>query len=99
MNAAHRMQKEYVALVHGRLGRPDGPDTGLIDVPMKKWQDFARREFGSVACIGQGLPAVTKYRALRQWRVPARGATEFWGEERWFHLVQTKTLAVPSFQR
>lgn len=91
-NSAHRMQKEYIALVTGRLGPPEGPDVGLIDVPMKKWQDFSRREFGSVICVNEGLPAVTKYKVLRQLWVPATGKTEFWGKGRWFTLVQLRIL-------
>jgi len=78
--------------VDGRLGPPEGPDVGLIDVPMKKWQDFSRREFGSVICANEGLPAVTKYKALRQWWVPAKGKTSFWGKGRWFTLVQMRIL-------
>mmetsp|Transcript_52211 Transcript_52211/g.151717 ORF Transcript_52211/g.151717 Transcript_52211/m.151717 type:complete len:680 (-) Transcript_52211:74-2113(-) len=91
-NSAHRMQKEYVALVSGRLGGPGEPDVGLIDVPMKKWQDFSRREFGSVICASEGLPAVTKYKVLRHWWVPAQGKTRFWGQGRWFTLVQLRIL-------
>lgn len=91
-SSAHRVQKEYIALVKGRLGGEGEPSLGVVDVPMKKWQDFSRREFGSVVCAQEGVPAVTKYRALRQFRVPARGPTEFWGEERWFTLVQLRIL-------
>jgi len=91
-NSSHRVQKEYLALVAGRLGPPDGPEVGLVDVPMKKWQDFDRREFGSVICVTDGLPAVTKYRALRQFWVPATGQMRFWGEGRWFTLVQLRIL-------
>jgi len=91
-NIAHRMQKEYIVLVHGRLGSPNGPDIGIIDVPMKKWQDFSRREFGSVIDARAGCPAVSKYKVLRQWRVPARGNTKFWGKDRWFTLVQMRIL-------
>jgi len=68
------------------------PETGLVDVPMKKWQDFGRREFGSVVCAHEGLPAVTKYRVLRHYYVPAVGKTKFWGEGRWFTLVQLRIL-------
>lgn len=91
-NASHRVQKEYIALVEGRLGGEDDPGMGVVDVPLVKWQDFAHREFGSVLCSKEGLPAVTKYRALRQWRVPARGLTKFWGRDRWFTLVQLRIL-------
>eukprot|EP00928_Gymnodinium_smaydae_P041657 TRINITY_DN28159_c0_g1_i7.p1 TRINITY_DN28159_c0_g1~~TRINITY_DN28159_c0_g1_i7.p1 ORF type:complete len:546 (-),score=89.32 TRINITY_DN28159_c0_g1_i7:278-1915(-) len=82
-NTRHKVQKEYIALVEGKLGHggapcPDDPGFGLVDVPMWKYQDQTRREFGSVFCASQGLPAVTKYRALRQWRVPATGALKFW---------------------
>lgn len=94
-NGTHRVQKEYLALVLGRLGGGSSNQkhaVGLVDVPLKKWQDFGRREFGSVVCAGEGMPAVTKYKALRQWRVPARGALEFWGEDRWFTLVQLRIL-------
>jgi len=90
-NASHRVQKEYLALVEGKLGE-DTPGVGLIDVPMKKWQDFARREFGSVICAREGMPAVTKYKALRHFCVPAQGLTRFWGKERWFTLVQMRIL-------
>lgn len=92
-NTAHRMQKEYLTLVHGRLGGPDEPNVGVIDVPMKKWQDMTRREFGSVVCANrEGSPAISKYRVLRQWKVPAKGATRFWGEDRWFSLVQMRIM-------
>ncbi|CAJ1353309.1 unnamed protein product [Effrenium voratum] len=93
-NSSHRVQKEYIALLEGRLGGEDGPFTGVVDVPMKKWQDFARREFGSVACTkeGQAFPAVTWYTVLRHWRVPAVGRLAFWGEDRWFTLVQLRIL-------
>jgi len=92
-NSSHRCQKEYIALVSGYLGgSSDEPDVGLIDVPLKKWQDFNRREFGSVICASEGLPAVTKYKVLRRWWVPAQGATRFWGQGRWFTLVQMRIL-------
>eukprot|EP00927_Polykrikos_kofoidii_P040412 TRINITY_DN34552_c0_g1_i1.p1 TRINITY_DN34552_c0_g1~~TRINITY_DN34552_c0_g1_i1.p1 ORF type:complete len:1456 (-),score=225.31 TRINITY_DN34552_c0_g1_i1:179-4546(-) len=96
-NMRHRVQKEYIALVEGRLGGggppcQDDPGFGVIDVPLKKWQDFHRREFGSVVCSSAGSAGVTQYRALRQWRVPARGATAFWGRERWFTLVQLRIM-------
>eukprot|EP00928_Gymnodinium_smaydae_P041651 TRINITY_DN28159_c0_g1_i12.p1 TRINITY_DN28159_c0_g1~~TRINITY_DN28159_c0_g1_i12.p1 ORF type:complete len:824 (-),score=179.38 TRINITY_DN28159_c0_g1_i12:384-2855(-) len=96
-NTRHKVQKEYIALVEGKLGHggapcPDDPGFGLVDVPMWKYQDQTRREFGSVFCASQGLPAVTKYRALRQWRVPATGALKFWGRDRWFTLVQLRIL-------
>eukprot|EP00439_Symbiodinium_sp_Y106_P082377 s119_g21.t1 len=91
-NSSHRVQKEYIALVEGRLGGSVGPFTGVIDVPMKKWQDFMRREFGSVACAGQGYPAVTWYSALRHYCIPATGRLSFWGRDRWFTLVQLKIL-------
>eukprot|EP00971_Amphidinium_carterae_P115874 2295140-Amphidinium_carterae.1 len=65
---------------------------GLIDLPLVKWQDGGRSEFGSVICAEQGLPACTKYRALRQWYVPATGRLAFWGEGRWFTLVQLRIL-------
>lgn len=92
-NSAHRMQKEYLTLVHGRLGGPDRPNIGVVDVPMKKWQDMTRREFGSVVCASrEGSPAVSKYRVLRQWKVPAKGPTRFWGEDRWFSLVQMRIM-------
>ncbi|OLQ08892.1 hypothetical protein AK812_SmicGene7569 [Symbiodinium microadriaticum] len=91
-NSSHRVQKEYIALVEGRLGGSEGPFTGVIDVPMKKWQDFMRREFGSVACVGQGYPAVTWYSALRHYCIPATGRLSFWGHDRWFTLVQLKIL-------
>lgn len=93
MNTTHRVQKEYLALVEGRLGDDEMPGTGIIDVPMKKWQDYDRREFGSVVCAHEGLPAVTKYRALRQWQVPATGSMQFWGKDRWFTLVQVRILS------
>jgi len=91
-NSNHRMQKEYIALVIGRVGGADGPHSGLIDVPMKKWQDFSRREFGSVICANAGLPAVTKYKVLRHLYVPAKGMTKFWGKARWFSLVQLRIM-------
>lgn len=91
-NSSHKVQKEYLALVHGRLGGPDGPNTGVVDLPMKKWQDFGRREFGSVICAKEGMPAVTKYKALRQFKVKAEGNLKFWGEDRWFTLVQLRIL-------
>jgi len=92
-NSAHRMQKEYLTLVHGRLGGPDRPNIGVIDVPMKKWQDMTRREFGSVVCANrEGKESVSKYRVLRQWKVPAKGTTRFWGEDRWFSLVQMRIM-------
>merc|ERR1719460_685520 len=65
----------------------------MIDIPMYKWKDFERREFGSVVCVNEGLPAVTKYKALRQWRVPAQGKMKFLGEDRWFTLVQLRILS------
>lgn len=91
-NSAHRMHKEYIALVHGRLGGPDMPNIGTVDVPMKKWQDLERREFGSVVCAREGMPAVSKYQVLRQWCVPAKGGLAFWKEDRWFSLVQLRIL-------
>lgn len=91
-NTLHRMSKEYLALVDGRLGGPDGPNVGVIDVPMVKWRDFSRHEFGSIVCPSDGEPAVTKYKVLRQWRVPAEGDLKFWGKERWFTLVQIRIL-------
>eukprot|EP00930_Biecheleria_cincta_P031773 TRINITY_DN22030_c0_g1_i1.p1 TRINITY_DN22030_c0_g1~~TRINITY_DN22030_c0_g1_i1.p1 ORF type:complete len:925 (-),score=139.73 TRINITY_DN22030_c0_g1_i1:229-3003(-) len=91
-NGCHRMQKEYVALLEGRLGGTEGPFTGVIDVPMYKWQDYQRREFGSISCASRGSPAVTKYTVLRHWRVPAEGRLAFWGKERWFTLVQLRIL-------
>ncbi|CAK9099643.1 Ribosomal large subunit pseudouridine synthase D (23S rRNA pseudouridine(1911/1915/1917) synthase) (rRNA pseudouridylate synthase D) (rRNA-uridine isomerase D) [Durusdinium trenchii] len=93
-NSSHRVQKEYIALLEGRLGGEDGPFTGVIDVPMKKWQDFVRREFGSVTCTkeSQGRTAVTWYSVLRHWRVPAVGRLAFWGQDRWFTLVQLRIL-------
>ncbi|CAE8586863.1 unnamed protein product [Polarella glacialis] len=61
---------------------------------MFKWQDHARREFGSVACVKErvGLPAVSKYSVLRHWLVPAKGRFAFWGRDRWFSLVQLRIL-------
>lgn len=91
-NSAHRMQKEYVCLVCGRMGGQGMPDNGIIDVPMKKWQDFTRREFGSVVSVRCGLPAVSKYKVLRQWKVPGEGKLKFWGEDRWFSLVHLRIL-------
>lgn len=91
-NGCHRMQKEYVALLEGRLGGSEGPFNGVVDVPLFKWQDYDRREFGSIVCTGRGSPAVTKYQVLRHWRVPAEGRLAFWGKERWFTLVQLRIL-------
>lgn len=91
-NGCHRMQKEYIALVEGRLGGSEGPFNGVVDVPLFKWQDYERREFGSIVCTGRGSPAVTKYQVLRHWRVPAEGRLAFWGKERWFTLVQLRIL-------
>lgn len=61
---------------------------------MNKWQDFARREFGSVTCTKEGLgqPAVTWYSVLRHWWVPAKGRLVHWGKGRWFSLVQLRIL-------
>jgi 23S rRNA pseudouridine1911/1915/1917 synthase len=92
-NSSHRVHKEYMALVDGRLGDGITPGQGLIDVPMHKWKDFDRREFGSVCCAHDGLPSVTKYKALRQWHVPATGDMEFLGKDRWFTLVQLRILS------
>lgn len=92
-NSSHRVQKEYLALVDGRLCDADTPGTGMIDVPMIKWKDFDRREFGSIVCGGEGLPAVSKYKALRQWKVPAKGKLQFLKEDRWFTLVQLRIMS------
>lgn len=91
-NSSHRMQKEYLALVDGRMGTEDVPGEGMIDIPMHKWKDYDRREFGSVVCAHEGLPAVTKYKALRQWFVPAKGNMA-WSRDRWFTLVQLRILS------
>lgn len=93
-NSSHRVHKEYIALIDGRLGGEDGPFSGVIDVPMKKIQDFGRREFGSVACTKEftGMPAVTRYTVLRHYRVPATGRLACWGQDRWFTLVQLRIL-------
>eukprot|EP00931_Biecheleriopsis_adriatica_P043887 TRINITY_DN2507_c0_g1_i1.p1 TRINITY_DN2507_c0_g1~~TRINITY_DN2507_c0_g1_i1.p1 ORF type:complete len:839 (+),score=182.29 TRINITY_DN2507_c0_g1_i1:29-2518(+) len=93
-NGCHRVQKEYIALLDGRLGGTEGPFDGVVDVPMKKWQDYQRREFGSIVCTktGQGSPAVTKYTVLRHYFVPAKGRLSFWGKDRWFTLVQLRIL-------
>lgn len=87
------MQKEYLTLVDGRLGDENTPGTGMIDLPIAKYKDFERRQFGSVICAHQGLPAITKYKSLRQWRVPAKGAMAFLGEDRWFTLVHLRILS------
>lgn len=92
-NSGHRVMKEYLTLVDGRLGDENTPGTGMIDVPIAKYKDFDRRQFGSVICAHQGLPAITKYKALRQWRVPAKGAMAFLGEDRWFTLVHLRILS------
>merc|ERR1711957_424409 len=47
-NGNHRVQKEYIALVCGRLGHSSAdedvdPGMGIVDVPLKKWRDFTRR--------------------------------------------------------
>eukprot|EP00434_Breviolum_minutum_P037522 symbB.v1.2.033271.t1/scaffold4105.1/size64512/3 len=93
-NGSHRVHKEYIALIDGRLGGEHGPFTGVIDVPMKKWQDFVRREFGSIACTkeNKGFPAVTRYTVLRHYRIPAKGRLACWGQDRWFTLVQLRIL-------
>jgi len=92
-NSGHRVQKEYLTLVDGRLGDEKTPGTGLIDLPIAKYKDFERRQFGSVICANQGLPAITKYKALRQWRVPAKGKMAFLGKDRWFTLVHLRILS------
>jgi len=92
-NSGHRVQKEYLTLVDGRLGDEKIPGTGLIDLPIAKYKDFERRQFGSVICANQGLPAITKYKALRQWRVPAKGKMAFLGKDRWFTLVHLRILS------
>mmetsp|Transcript_62768 Transcript_62768/g.119221 ORF Transcript_62768/g.119221 Transcript_62768/m.119221 type:complete len:1348 (-) Transcript_62768:154-4197(-) len=96
-NGSHKVQKEYIALVEGRLGHGDMPTAGVIDVPLKKWQDSEVRDYGSCICSHEGLPAVTRYRALRYYRVPSEaddGAKRFFGPEKdhWFTLVQLRIL-------
>eukprot|EP00927_Polykrikos_kofoidii_P064317 TRINITY_DN5944_c0_g2_i1.p1 TRINITY_DN5944_c0_g2~~TRINITY_DN5944_c0_g2_i1.p1 ORF type:complete len:459 (-),score=67.30 TRINITY_DN5944_c0_g2_i1:76-1308(-) len=89
--AAHRVTYDYFALVDGHLGDPGMESEGVIDVPLRRWQDHTRREYGTVAChLGQ--PAVTKYRVLRRWQVRARDLFRFWKQDRWFSLVQLQTL-------
>jgi len=82
-----------MALVEGRIGDENTPGTGMIDIPMHKWKDMERREFGSVVCACEGLPAVTKYKCLRQWHVPATGAMAHQGRDRWFSLLQLRILS------
>jgi len=91
-HGAYRVTKECLALVDGRLGEPR-PGVGVIDVPMRRWQDPSRRALGGVVCARDGLPAVTKYRVLRQWKVPALGPMRFWDRHRWFTLVQLRILS------
>eukprot|EP00929_Paragymnodinium_shiwhaense_P120214 TRINITY_DN9211_c0_g1_i2.p1 TRINITY_DN9211_c0_g1~~TRINITY_DN9211_c0_g1_i2.p1 ORF type:complete len:1170 (+),score=303.41 TRINITY_DN9211_c0_g1_i2:96-3605(+) len=95
-NMKHRVQKEYLALVDGRLGgaESDNEDVGygIIDVPMQRYANHDQREFGSVVCELDGMPAVTKYKCLRQWRIPGSALKTSGGRERWVSLVQLRIM-------
>ncbi|CAE8654849.1 unnamed protein product, partial [Polarella glacialis] len=90
---AGKVCSEHLALVEGFVGLDGEPAEGVIDVPINVFQDSMGREVGGIVCSKDGQRAVTKYKVLRRWRVPATtDDTRFWGKSRWFSLVQIQTL-------
>ncbi|CAE8605472.1 unnamed protein product [Polarella glacialis] len=90
---AGKVCSEHLALVEGFVGLDGEPAEGVIDVPINIFQDSMGREVGGIVCSKDGQRAVTKYKLLRRWCVPATtDDTRFWGKSRWFSLVQIRTL-------
>ena len=58
--ATRTVRREYLALVHGRLG----PATGMIDTPIGR--DLRDRTRMAVRLAGRGRPAVTEFRVLER---------------------------------